>query len=303
MPDTANELKMIITQAGLDEVVAASQAGTDAVLITEVGYGTGQYTATPEQTQLQAEFKRLTTVAGGAVADNIIHCTVQDSTDDAYTVYEVGLYTDKGTLFAVYSQNTPILQKSAMAISMLAIDIAVTDFSADQVIFGDANLLNPPATTSTLGVVELATNDETITGTDATRVVTCASLSARTATTGRTGLIRIATSSEVAAGKDQTKALTPANLLAAFLKAHGDWGMQKLPNGLILQWGQALLASNGNSVIAFPVAFPSKAVFAVAEAKGNFAPTFALSTLKRGNAAFKHNGNGGVASYWMAIGY
>lgn len=98
MHDTANELKMIITQAGLDEVVAASQAGTDAVLITEVGYGTGQYTATPEQTQLQAEFKRLTTVAGGAVADNIIHCTVQDSTDDAYTVYEVGLYTDKGTL-------------------------------------------------------------------------------------------------------------------------------------------------------------------------------------------------------------
>ena len=157
MPDTANELKMIITQAGLDEVVAASQAGTDAVLITEVGYGTGQYTATPEQTQLQAEFKRLTTVAGGAVADNVIHCTVQDSTDDAYTVYEVGLYTDKGTLFAVYSQNTPILQKSAMAISMLAIDIAVTDFCADQVIFGDANLLNPPATTSTLGVVELAT--------------------------------------------------------------------------------------------------------------------------------------------------
>ena len=29
MPDTANELKMIITQAGLDEVVAASQAGTE----------------------------------------------------------------------------------------------------------------------------------------------------------------------------------------------------------------------------------------------------------------------------------
>lgn len=128
-------------------------------------------------------------------------------------------------------------------------------------------------------------------------------MSARTATTGRTGLIRIATSSEVAAGKDQNKALTPANLLAAFLKSHGDWGMQKLPNGLILQWGQATLASNGNSVIAFPVAFPSKAVFAVAEAKGNFAPTFALATLKRGNAAFKHNGNGGVASYWMAIGY
>lgn len=299
----SSELKMIITAAGLDEVVAASQAGTDAVLITEVGYGTGQYTATEDQTALKSEFKRLTTVAGGAVANNIIHCTIQDSSQDAYAVYEVGLYTDKGTLFAVYSQNTPILQKAAVSISMLSIDIAVTDFSADQVIFGDANLLNPPATTSQMGVVELATAEETITGTDDSRAVTPAALSARTSTTGRTGLIRLATNSEVAAGKDATKALTPASLLSAFLKSHGDYGFQKLPNGLILQWGQALLASGGTSVIAFPAAFPTKAVMAVAEAKGNFAPTYSLSALNRGNATFKHNGNGGVQSYWMAIGY
>ncbi len=299
----SSELKMIITAAGLDEVVAASQAGTDTVLITEVGYGTGQYIATEEQTKLKSEFKRLTTVAGGAVANNIIHCTIQDSSQDAYAVYEVGLYTDKGTLFAVYSQNTPILNKAAVSISMLSIDIAVTDFSADQVIFGDANLLNPPATTSQQGVVELATSAETITGTDDSRAITPAALSARTTTTGRTGLIRLATNSEVVAGKDTSKAITPSSLLAAFIKSHGDYGYQKFPNGMILQWGQALLEPSGTSKVLFPTSFPTKAVFAVAEPKGNFAPTYSLSSLSRGNANFKHNGNGGVPSYWMAMGY
>lgn len=299
----ANEVKVIITDAGLDEIVAASQAGTDTVLITEIGYGTGQYTATGSQTALQAEFKRLTSIAGGAVDGNTIHCSARDDSYDAYTVYEVGLYTDKGTLFAVYSQNTPILQKAAASKSLLAIDIKVTDFSADSVVFGDTNFLNPPATTETLGVVELATSAETITGTDDTRAITPAALSARTTTTARTGLIRLATNAEVAAGKDGTKAITPLSLLSAFLKEHGDWGLQKLPNGLILQWGQALIAPSGTTIIAFPAAFPTKAVFASAFAKGTFSPDYVLSTIQRGNVSFRHNGNGGVSSYWFAIGY
>lgn len=299
----SSDLKMIITAAGLDEVVAASQAGTNAVLITEVGYGSGQYEATEEQTALRNEFKRMTTVAGGAVANNIIHCTIQDASQDAYAVYEVGLYTDKGTLFAVYSQNTPILQKAAISISMLSIDIAVTDFSADQVIFGDVTMVNPSATTSQLGVVELATDSEVITGTDDSRAVTPAALSARTSTTGRTGLIRLATASEVSDGRDSSKAITPASLLAAFTKSHDECGFQKLPNGMIVQWGMALIAPSGTTLITFPTAFPTRAVVAVAEAKGEFAPAYSLSALSRGNAIFKHNGNGGVSSYWMAIGH
>lgn len=299
----ANEIKVVITDAGLDEIVAASQAGTDAVLITQIGYGTGQYTASAEQTSLQAEFKRLTSIAGGAVDGNTIHCSARDDSYDTYTVYEVGLYTDKGTLFAVYSQTTPILQKAAQSKSLLAIDIKVTDFSADSVTFGDTNFLNPPATTETLGVVELATSAETITGTDDTRAITPAALSARTTTTSRTGLIRLATNAEVAAGKDNTKAITPLSLLAAFIKQHGDWGLQKLPNGLILQWGQAQIAPTGTTIIAYPAAFPTKAVFASAFAKGTFAPNYVINAITRGTVTFRHNGNGGVNSYWFAIGY
>ena len=64
---------ILITDAGLAEVVEAEQGGFAPVVITEVGYGTGQYTPTGDMTALKEEFKRLTTIAGGAVGDNVIH--------------------------------------------------------------------------------------------------------------------------------------------------------------------------------------------------------------------------------------
>lgn len=70
----------------------------------------------------------------------------------------------------------------------------------------------PAATTSVSGLVELATNAETQTGTDTTRAVTPAALTARTATTGRRGVAELATQAEVNAGTDNTRIVTPATL-------------------------------------------------------------------------------------------
>ena len=271
---------ILITDAGLAEVVNAEQSGTAPVVITEVGYGTGQYTPTNDQTALKEEFKRLTTIAGGAVGDNVIHLAARDDSTEAYTVYEVGLYTASGTLFAVCSQTVPIIQKASQSQALLAIDLAVTDFSADSIAFGD-----------------------TIAGTDGTRAVTPNSLSARTATESRTGLIRIAVPAEVLSGKDNTKAVTPFGLLSAFLKNHGDSGFQKLPNGLIVQWGKASIAADGSTVVAFPVAFPTSAVFANATPTGEVVADFVATGLTKGNATFKHNANGKVPALWMALGF
>lgn len=294
---------ILITDAGLAEVVNAEQSGTAPVVITEVGYGTGQYTPTNDQTALKEEFKRLTTIAGGAVGDNVIHLAARDDTTEAYTVYEVGLYTASGTLFAVCSQTVPIIQKASQSQALLAIDLAVTDFSADSIAFGDTNFLNPPATTTTLGVVELATNEETIAGTDGTRAVTPKSLSARTSTESRTGLIRIALPAEVLAGKDNTKAVTPFTMFSAFLKDHGESGFQKLPNGLMLQWGKAAVAQDGSTLISFPVSFPTGCVFVNATSVGNIAADFKASDLTKGHATFKHNANGKISALWMALGF
>ena len=67
----------------------------------------------------------------------------------------------------------------------------------------------PDASTTERGVVELATNAETQTGTDATRAVTPTGLASRTATEGRAGLVEKATQAEAAAGTDTSRYMTP----------------------------------------------------------------------------------------------
>ena len=67
----------------------------------------------------------------------------------------------------------------------------------------------PDATDSVKGKVELATNAETIDGTDTTKAVTPASLKSLTSSTTRKGLIEIATPTEMTAGTATTLAATP----------------------------------------------------------------------------------------------
>lgn len=294
---------IVITAAGLAEIINAEHNGTAPVLIKEIGYGTGQYTATDSQTALKKEFKRLSSLSGGAVGDQTIHVTALDASADSYTVYEIGLFTDKGTLFAVYSQTVPILQKASQSQSLLAVDIIASAFDATSIVFGDTNFHNPPATTSTLGVVELATDAEVLSGADASRVVTPATLSKRVATTGRTGLIKLATSAEVAAGKDNTKAVTPLALLSAFQKSHEDSGYQRLPNGLIIQWGKGLVARDGSTKLLFPVAFPKKCSVVLAESTETLSLAVSVKSRTRGNFDLVHDGNGGANVAWLAVGF
>ena len=68
------------------------------------------------------------------------------------------------------------------------------------------------ATTSILGLVTLATNAETQTGTDSVKVVTPAGLSARTATETRTGIAELATQAETDTGTDDARIVTPLKL-------------------------------------------------------------------------------------------
>lgn len=68
------------------------------------------------------------------------------------------------------------------------------------------------ATTTVLGLVQLATSTEVNTGTDTSKVVTPSTLSARTATETRTGLAEIATQDEVNTGTDDLRIVTPLKL-------------------------------------------------------------------------------------------
>jgi hypothetical protein len=296
-------INIIITDAGLAEVINAEQTGTAPVVLTEVGLGTGQYTPDASRTSLVAEFKRLNAIAGGSIGDNALHLTAQDSGSDAYTVYEFGIYTSSGTLFAVYSQPIPILQKASVAHALLAMDIVLTNIDPDSVTVGDTNFQLNGATTTKQGIVELATGEEVIAGTDGSRAVTPSALSARTATTGRTGLVELATNAEAIAGTDGSRAITPAALAAAFVREQLETGFQKVPGGTLIQWGKALIAPDGTTRIVFPQAFPNACQYASALSTDAVQPSYSVASKSAEAVNFKHNGNGGVNSVWFAVGY
>jgi hypothetical protein len=71
------------------------------------------------------------------------------------------------------------------------------------------------ATTSATGVSELATDAETITGTDTSKVVTPAGIQAKVASATAKGIVELSTTAETISGTDTARVITPAGLHGA----------------------------------------------------------------------------------------
>jgi hypothetical protein len=173
---SAPPLPMIITDAGRAALAAA--AGTAAVTIAEAGFTASAFLAAPTITALPGEFKRVAAVSGEAVDVTTIHLTVRDDAAQSYTVRGFALYLADGTLFAVYSQPTPILGKIDASTFFLAIDVKVQPGDAEIIEFGDTGFLNPPATEHVKGVAYIATLAEVLAGFVADKMITPATLKA-----------------------------------------------------------------------------------------------------------------------------
>lgn len=165
-------IQITITNAGRAEIINAANTGTAPVTITHVGVGTGQYVPAATQNALQAETKRLATIAGQVVADDTIHVTIKDESNDVYNVSEFGLFTESGTLFAVYSQTSgPFMQKAGPSTLLLSVDILLGTLDANNITFGDTSFSNPPASETTPGVVQISTLAEALAGTAVPKAV------------------------------------------------------------------------------------------------------------------------------------
>jgi hypothetical protein len=171
-------LKITVTDAGRAALVNAGNTGTLPVTVDKIGVTATAFVPTTALTALPGQLKQLSTFGGAAVAADTIHAIIRDDSADTYSLFGFGLFLADGTLFGVYGQATAILEKSSLAMLLLATDIIFADIDAASITFGDTNFLNPPATTDVQGVVELATDAETITGTDAIRAVTPKSVKA-----------------------------------------------------------------------------------------------------------------------------
>ncbi|WP_257555068.1 hypothetical protein [Sphingobium sp. CFD-2] len=171
-------LTAIVTSAGRAALVNAANTGTAPVTIAQVGLTATAVVPGVGITALPGEYKRVATISGDVVADDTIHLIVRDESTDVFTVRSFALYLADGTLFAIYGQAGVILEKSAQAMMLLAIDVQFADVAAAMLTFGNANFLNPPATTEMQGVVKLATVGEAQAGIDALRALTPAAAKA-----------------------------------------------------------------------------------------------------------------------------
>lgn len=164
--------QITITPAGFAAIVNAENTGTAPVKVTQVGLTAQHFDVGTVGASVPAEFKRLTTFGGKAVADDTLHLNVRDDGTDTYTLRGFGLYLQDGTLFAVYSQSTPIMEKAAAATLLLATDIRFAKINATSIEVGDIDFINPPATTTQMGVVRLATEQEADAGSDHATAIT-----------------------------------------------------------------------------------------------------------------------------------
>ncbi len=159
-----------LTNAGAAAVQGAS--GADPVVIAELGLTATPFEVAPTLTALPGEFKRLSAVAGDAVAANVTHMSAYDTSADVWNATGMGLWLDDGTLFAVYSGDVIVLNKAGPAFALVAFDIAWQADLAASVAFGDPIFTNPPATEDNRGLIELATQGEANAGADPFRALT-----------------------------------------------------------------------------------------------------------------------------------
>lgn len=126
--------------------------------------------------------------------------------------------------------------------------------------------------------------------------------------------VSFASNAESQAYASTTKAISPATLYAALQGANQSLaasGYQKLPGGLILQWGVISVAAESTATVTFPIAFPTLVIGGLATIKANAAQTgvvssayFQQSSLTQAVIVKDDYGSSGTHNvFWVAIGY
>lgn len=163
-------LRLVLTKAGITRFAAAQLGDPIDLTVAAIGLTAADFIAAPTLTALPGEFRRVTAVSGIVAGDNTVHIVMQDAEEVTYTVRGFGLILADGTLLAAYGQSTPIVQKPLAGTLYLPLDLAFPTTAINSLTFGSTNFLNPAATTTKKGVVELATKTEGRAGEDPLRV-------------------------------------------------------------------------------------------------------------------------------------
>ncbi|HCK1700575.1 TPA: tail fiber protein, partial [Escherichia coli] len=303
-----SKLLFTMTDAGRQELVNANKTGTNKVEIVSVGLGSRYYVTSTSQTNITNEIKRLTTIGGKVVSPDTIHVTAKDDSKDEYVVHTIGLYTNKGTLFAVYSQEQAIINKASSTIALISSDIAIKTLDTKNITFGDIEFINPPATETVVGVARFANEQEIDDGTDDSLAVSAKRLKQAIvkheqsrnhpdATLTSKGFVQLSSATN---STSETLAATPKAVKAAYDLANAKYTAQ---DATTARKGIVQLSSATNST-SETLAATSKAVKVVMDETNKKAPlnSPALSGTPTTPTAPKGTNNTQIAStaYVMA---
>jgi hypothetical protein len=125
------------------------------------------------------------------------------------------------------------------------------------------------------------------------------------------GKIEIATSAEAQAYSSSLLAITPATMNQALKGSNqslSDNGFQRLPGGLVLQWGRTgTISSNATITVTFPVSFPIACVNVVNSVNytvdGDINEVCHISDLSVNSYRVRNSNPQSTRTYWYAIGY
>lgn len=143
--------------------------------------------------------------------------------------------------------------------------------------------------------------------TDAGHAVTKAQLDANTppdASETVKGIVELATNAETTTGTDTTRAITAAGL-ASFAKSFSSNGYARLPAGLIIQWGSTGSFS-GTTSVSFPLTFPNACLQVLTGTKTtNDAATINPVASSLSTSGFTLGSGTGTSTTqrWIAIGH
>ena len=129
------------------------------------------------------------------------------------------------------------------------------------------------------------------------------------ATESLAGIIKISSTAQVSAGTDDTTAVTPYKLKEFYTAGASKTqnGYQKLPSGVILQWGGAVTTPTGIRV-NFPIAFPTALFRIVTSGNNTQSVVFTVQAQDRygfSMQAWNSTGLqlGSMSGFYIALGY
>lgn len=178
----------------------------------------------------------------------------------------------------------------------------------------------PSASETVAGIIAIATQAETNTGTDDGKAITAKKLKAwgasqiAQASELVSGIAKIATQALTDAGADDQTIITPKKLrwgLAISLTANGYIKLPTWLGGVILQWGTASTTSS-SAVVVYPLAFPNGLLMPpVMSSRSTSVQWLTWTTTAISNLGFTagcgvsySNGSFGNGTFsWFAVGY